>query len=381
MRNTYNEIRALQHVEDVVCVFGPIEGAFKFQYFNGNDYTRVGTPHDDGWRAARAAVKKAVELLTMATPDWDDRSPGEREFALEAVKKAGVKLFISLIQESERHDFLRIFNSINFLTVSTERDIPWEWMYIGQPDLPCDPMNFLGARLVISQSTNKSPTLISEAKSSRGWDRFNQPLNPDSSIGTQPGIHVRIAEDNRFKSAKLGLERAIFSSHGVNFSVLDPLSPGIPNDKRKFYSFFNNDQALSHFNCHGQSDEPSIYVTNRFELTINDLNDSGHVVPDGSTVMLNCCNSITISYDETSSIARTFKKQGAGIVIGTTASIDDTYAAQFALAFYARYLKGESAGESLLQARHEVIQKTSNPACLVYSLLGPFSHRLDAVVA
>jgi hypothetical protein len=380
MRDSSSRTRAILSQETVATVHGPIDRSFRFQ--RGQKYAKVETASERNRDNAIKAVKLAVQNLAITTQDWDDRSSAERERALERVKLAGINLFTTFVSAANEIDFLKVFDGVSFLGASTDTHVPWEWIYLGARDALCDPMKFLGARIVVGQSSPFSTTSPNEVSCRDDlWDRFNKSSDVKQALNYESGFGVRVAEDERLRSAALGLERAIFSDHGIPVQVLGSLTPGSAGEKKKYFSFINDDQDLSHFNCHGGDDELSLYVSSRYLMTVQDFLDSGHLIPEGSAVVLNCCNSMTTRYDEDPSLARAFEVRGAGVVVGTTGVIDDTYATLFARAFYERYLKCETAGTALLGARIEVIQSTNNPACLVYSLLGGFKHKLDAAVA
>jgi hypothetical protein len=55
-------------------------------------------------------------------------------------------------------------------------------------------------------------------------------------------------------------------------------------------------------------------------------------------------------------------------VIGTETLIPDKFAAAFAAQFYTEFLAGESMGQALIRAKHQMVCQYSNPLGMVYTM-------------
>jgi hypothetical protein len=93
-------------------------------------------------------------------------------------------------------------------------------------------------------------------------------------------------------------------------------------------------------------------------------------------VFLNCCNGITLSWSLKSSLADAFAKRRVSVVVGTTERVQDFYATEWADTFYKALFSGESVGDSILQARREMLDRDRNPMALLYAFLGRYDARL-----
>lgn len=371
--------RAHMTVPNVFQVFGPQgDGRFRLSQLALLRDSFLGTSSETDIRKARDGLREEVEALVVATSDWEDRLPQEREHVLEKVKTAGIALLDAVTLKAtpaERTNFLQILRQTNLIVSSTNFPVPWEWLYLGDAAQPCDPRQFLGSTHLVVLPQEKKYTVPPESNGSTGdFDRFNQPPPSKSVV-------VHMVENDRLLSARKGLEKAIFESRGTTVNTLVALNTTRRQEGlRRYRSFVSEGYHLIHFNCHARAEEgrtaARLEVSQNFCIELPDLACHEHVVPEGSAVVLNCCDGLTAKYEGTDTLAHAFAERGSGVVVAATAPINDAYATRFAECFYGRYLGGASVFEAMIAARRQVIADTGNPLCLAYGAIGNIHDRM-----
>ncbi|MGE5518047.1 MAG: CHAT domain-containing protein [Bacteroidota bacterium] len=375
--------RAHVTVPNIVQVFGPQgDGRFRLCQLALLRESYLGTSNEAAIRKAGDSLREDVEALVVATSDWEDRHPQEREQVLEKLKTAGVALLDAVTSGAtgaERENFRQILRQTELIVSSTDFPVPWEWLYLGDATQPCDLNQFLGSSHLVVLPREKRSTVPLESGGSTGdFDCFNQPPASDSLV-------VHMIENDRLRSAREGLEKAIFETRGTTVNTLVALNTTRrPEGLRQYRSFVSEGYHLIHFNCHARAGDrkadASLEVSQNFCIERPDLACDEHVLPEGSVVVLNCCDGMTAKYDSKHSLAHAFAERGGGVVVAATAPIDDAYATRFAECFYDRYLDGASVFEAMIAARKQVIADTGNPLCLAYSAIGNIHDRMPGAV-
>lgn len=354
-------------------IFGPVGDSFHLlrQGTGKAAKLRIASAHE--LDQAIAAVNRAVRDLAAATVDWPDREPAERERAVAAVVKAGVRLRKAVAKDDAAEQALRrTLEGALLFEAQTDKHVPWAWLYFGDPESPPDVGLFLGHKAVVGYIAPREAVRSNETERDPAWDRFNR-------APVDGPIDVNFAEDLRLASASTGAERMIFSGERWRLRALPTLRSEDAAALRKFYDFMAVPHHLAHFNTHAQAaaggDEASLTVSREFPIGAAQLTGPD-VLCEDAVVVLNCCDGMAVSFGIEGCLAIRFSWAGAAVVVGTTSPIEDAYATRFARLFYGHLIEGRSVGHALTLARRAMLTPGESPMCLSYALMGSYATRL-----
>jgi hypothetical protein len=350
---------------DMLTVFGPSEGKY---HFWGSDRKTIPTPFSRSMDGAITQLQQALAVLADTSTDWFDREDDEINTALEGLKTAGSNLFEALAPDPLVRDLLSMkLSTVSYLSALSHKNVPWEFIYLGDRNLPVNVFSFLGATRVVGRSLESFPIRTQSGLISPIVDKFKS-VSPDKVIT------IRVAQDKRLKSAQLMTEVEILKRGDYDVNILPDLHG--PSSLETLTSFLSMSSFLTHFNCHADEEVPgisvnTIYVSNEFAVDRDLIKTMP--IPQGSLIVLNCCHGQSFRHDVEDTLATSFASQRVAAVISATGRVDDTYATLWAEHFYTALFDGRTVGDSLLYARRAIITQTNNPCCLMYSLLGEFS--------
>ena len=294
--------------------------------------------------------------------------------ALKIVAKAGFRLFQRMffgpaadaqakrigqaLREMARKERLKIqINSKDFL-------MPWGILYMADTFDPdhVDPDLFLGFKHIVEHIPLQQAFHVTTTEID-GRSRFTVSLNLNSDIDAKMGIDVIARQRDYWKSAGHNTVVTIRDSdRDVMTALKDPSLP---------------DQML-YFYCHASSQslgqggpDASALVFRDGKLTLGDLAISAPmdtVLQGSPLVFINACESAELSPLFYDGFVPYFMGKGARGVIGTECLTPALFAAEWAKAFFDRFLEGKPVGEIFLDLRKSFFQEHHNLLGLLYAL-------------
>lgn len=348
-------------------VIGPSGGRLEFIDLEESEGFGIFHPNEGAMSAARTSLLAAVERLCDATYDWEYRGQDERDKVLNDLREYGAKLLTALAGARPREELIAILSRARHLTALSDHHLPWEFLYLGDVDKPASVRDFFGSNAVVGKHFEKRSNKRS-SPSTLSADR-----GPLTRLPNDVAVEFRYAEDSRLPSATSGAERAIFERLGVNIINLPALSD-TKASRDQLHHFMGASEHLTHFNCHADPEIPAesegaIFVTRVFKIDKRsiaelDLNES-------SIIVLNCCSSHTMRHDVQETVASEFRNKRVEAVVATTGNIEDAYGTRWAGHFYRALCGGQTAAQSILTARHAMLEETHpNLSALLYAYIG-----------
>jgi hypothetical protein len=350
-------------------VMGPGHG--KLEFFDpaeNETVDRLFHPDEFALSNARTELMNAVAKMSLATYDWEYRGEDERGKVLSDLREHGASLVSALAGDRPRENLIDILSDTDHLTCNTDFHLPWEFLYLGDPDGPVSVSKFFGSNAVVgkhfsSTSTNRSlPSMLS-------GDR-----GPLTRLPANSAIEFRYAEDIRLPSAISGAERAIFTRLGIRTIDLPSLTSGNAASFSSLQAFVSASEHVTHFNCHAEPEVPAathgaIYVTDTFK--IDQASIGTFELNEASIVVLNCCDGHTMRHDVRDTIASKFRSKRIEAVVATTGEIEDAYASRWAEHFYRALWAGDTVPRSILAARKAMLsEEYPNLSALLYAYIG-----------
>jgi len=326
------------------------------------------------FEAAMEDVGLAIRRMIVAGQDWADRGHDERQRTLDRLRDAGFDLLTTIAHEDNRVGFVEALRNTRYMQVAGERNIPWEFLYLGSRDKPASLENFFGAQAVVGHPIDRQDVPKLGAANS---------LRQDSVFARRPAgqpLISGLAEDLTLDSAKSAAEAAVLTNRGLAPIRLGPLHPPRRAALDTFGSFLNEATDLVHFNCHaiaGSRVRPSaISVTDSF--TINETEIADLSIEIDAVVVLNCCHGIALRRDTRDTVATAFAGRGVRAVVGPTNEVADDYATVWADHFYGAFLSGQPVGAAILSARQALFTAPgANPMALLYAFVGEYDASLE----
>lgn len=317
---------------------------------------------------------------------WEDfkalPTARERSLAFRArLQQLGVKLAEDVLPADLRSFFAAHPEQIDELTILTsgETDIPWELVYIADPDIDDDDKDesgFLGrAGLVRWIYNTPHPETL---RISAGRARYLCP---------------------RYADTELAL---IDAEHELDYLISDfaatELAPGDADSIRSLLT--NGEMDLLHFGGHGLTDDASdpplqqLLLAN-FVRSATDspdaysLEDLRRDLPNrpplafhdpGPLVVLNSCRlgRPPSKHSEQGGFAEAFLRGGAAAFVGCLWSVGDEPARDFVRAFYAGLRANKTIAEATIDARREA-RKSGDTSWLAYTVYAHPDARVEVV--
>jgi hypothetical protein len=314
--------------------------------------------------------------------DWKFHFDDVRLPVLEVLKTRGAALVTAFAGDGDRQLLVNLLSGIRHLRTYFDMHLPWEFMYLGDPEAEVRLDKFFGANAVIgrlpSQSNHRrrvTPSVLVDKGSFAGAPADD----PDAVATANP---YGYAEDVRLDSASYNTEYAIFTDRGIYPRRLAPVDKEDPHAMIKINAFLRDSMHLAHFNCH--ADPPKerntikgkLYVSDEFELDEARI-DAATVYP-GAIVVLNCCFGHTLRHGDLDTTAERLWKPHIPAIVATTAAIPDSYATRWARRFYDVLFAGQTVPASIATARQQLLAEPNpDPSALLYAYLGEPTARLS----
>jgi hypothetical protein len=352
-----------------VQVMGPGHG--KLEFFDPAENETIGRifhPDEFAVSKSRTELMTAVARMSVATYDWEYRDKEQRGKVLADLREHGASLVSALAGDRPRGDLIDILSDTNHLTCNTDFHLPWEFLYLGDPNGEVSVSKFFGSNAVVGKhfsSTSTRRSLPSTLLGDRG---------PLTRFPVSSAIEFRYAEDIRLPSARSGAERAIFARLGIRTINLPSLISGNAASFSSLQAFVSASEHVTHFNCHAEPEVPAathgaIYVTDTFKIDQTSIGT--FELNEASIVVLYCCDGHTMRHDVQDTLASKFRSKRVEAVVATTGEIEDAYASRWAEHFYRALCAGETVPQSLLAARKAMLsEEDANPSALLYAYIG-----------
>jgi FtsP/CotA-like multicopper oxidase with cupredoxin domain len=336
-----------------------------------------------------SAIKLArADLLRVVNYRHDGRAPFldqldipdvvERE-ALRTLARAGATLFNKLFDHPrstadarELGGWLRETATdprrrLQIQVVSDQAPLPWPLLYLGDASdgATLDWDLFLGMRHVIERLPIQMPGLDNEIPSDR--PQLSVSLNLHSGIDEQMRADYVARQQGWWTSTSTSRPRIHVTARTTRAEVLAALKDESTDD-RIFYLY-----------CHGHSsdvtdDEGPDASYLEFEdglLVLRDLKLDAPMrrqLQGRPLVFINACDSASMSSTFYDGFVPYFIAKGARGVIGTECEIPAMFAAEWARAFFDRFLDGEPLGDIVLALRRRFLAEHRNPLGLLYAV-------------
>lgn len=274
----------------------------------------------------------------------------------------GYNAFLQIFDKDARIRFREFLSYFRDAVIEVRTDdffIPWELLYVANPEESLSTENFLGSRHIIARMLDRESPFI------------------------MPYIYQSIPRIGLLMNNKLEYVKAKempFFDMLRRANKITLLKLGILNPSRKreglrdFEVFLADHLDIAHFACHAYGDQErhmrsSMELSNEFEITLDDLRMLEELrMPDNPIVILNACGTGNINSEHASFFAKDFLQFGARGVIATECEIPDDFAAEFTKQFYPEFLNGTPIGEALLKTRKYFIEEHKNLTALIYSM-------------
>jgi hypothetical protein len=323
-------------------------------------------PINETHEVTRAKNKIVKDFYAKMESDWGEDAK-EFDVFFDQVRTYGAALYNDLVPQRVKDALWKRRDEIGCIQVfSQEPSIPWELLYLTEPDGAISgDGRFLGELGLVRWLDNIHwPPSSLKARKGRAFY-----VIPDYA---DPGLTLAGAADE----AKMMKE--LFSAaevEGTRKGVVARLQAGGEVD-------------LLHFACHGAADENQIWnaglqmrgetrASGSFReeaLTLADIRGYARFAADGASfpiVFVNACQAGKAgrSLTGTGGLADAFLTRGVGLFVSTLWSIGDDVAGTFANVFYKRLLDGESVTQATRAAR-EASRKAAEPTWLAYTVYG-----------
>jgi hypothetical protein len=168
--------------------------------------------------------------------------------------------------------------------------------------------------------------------------------------------------------------------------VLSSLNGSAPNTQKivQLLSATTLSDDFIHFACHAQPHQTNVDKS-RLEITVDstkvkvqlaDLQVYGLRLAHRPLIFLNACATNARVLLQSKSFVDEFMRRGARGVIATECTMPDTFAAEFAHQFYARFLTGQPIGEALWDTRQCFLTEHHSLLGLAYALYADSQTRI-----
>jgi len=255
----------------------------------------------------------------------------------------------------------------------------WEMLYSGgmEEDLGRDALldGFWGCRHVIARRVIGT-----------GWGSLHPVMRAPS------GMLVLV---NNSLPQVVGAEVPALQDHAAQYSfrcrlldqALSTSGDGAPSTQNiiKYLSQTTFSDDLVHFACHAQPNKSNV-DNSRLEITVDghkvrvqlaDLQVYDLRLARRPFVFLNACATNARVLLQSKNFVDEFMRRGARGIIATECTMPDTFAAEFAKAFYERFLAGVlPIGEALWQTRQHFLSQHNNLLGLAYALYADSQTRI-----
>ena len=329
--------------------------------------------------AAMEDIGLAIDHMVIAGRDWADRGPDERQRALNRLRDAGYDLLTILAHEKDRDGFVKELLKTDYVQAGGERNVPWEFLYLGSREEPAVLQNFLGAHAAVGFPGDRQDV--------PGWLGQTTSLRSDNRYAIRPPgqpLISGLAEDHTLDSAMTKAEAMVLAKWGLSPITLKPLRGARVGALDAFSAFLSDAIDLVHFNCHAQAggrNKPS-QITLTDEFPIKETEIVGLAIEIDAIVVLNCCHGIALRRDTRDTVATAFADRGVRAIIGPTNEVADDFATLWADHFYAALVDGEAVGQAVLSARQSLFAlPNANPLALLYAFIGEHDARLAQELA
>jgi hypothetical protein len=310
-----------------------------------------------------------------------DIPPADRDAALTLLAKEGFRLYQKIFYHPAggsdarrlgdwlRHQATGTDEVLNIQLLTRNFPVPWGLLYIDDEWKPSatDWRRFLGMSHVIEQIPLQTTMTTPNGIIDSGSAGLSVSVNFNESIDEQ--MHADFVARQRlyWGSAADFQPPVTVVSRTKRDELVEALKDGATPD-----------QILYIF-CHAVAagltgdgpDASSLVLSGDERLTLGDLNLEAPttVQLNGSPlVFINACESAELSPMFYDGFVPYFMAKGARGVIGTECKTPALFAAEWAKAFFDRFLDGGSLGQTVLGIRREFFEQHGNPLGLIYGV-------------
>jgi hypothetical protein len=330
-------------------------------------------------RKAMMSVIQSVSGGALVFQDEIDIPQDAQDSALRTLARAGARLYQQLFEHDGGEDASKIGEWLRqyamdsqpgrtIQIVADQVPLPWAMLYLGDASegAELDWDNFLGMRRVVEQlplqkSLRTTSTEIVSEPSLAVSISLNTSI--DASRGT-----TLVAEHQKYwtdrAAARAGLSLV---SRSTKSEIVRALASGDTGDQ------------VVYFYCHataggqisGGADDAAIIMGKDDRTTLADLYLDAPTrvkLAGNPLVFINACESAELSPLFYNGLVPYFMAKGARGVIGTECKTPARFAAEWADAFFERFLDGAAVGDIVLQLRQDFVREHHNPLGLIYAI-------------
>jgi hypothetical protein len=318
-----------------------------------------------------------LEDITLRNIDRKNLSHKQLQKEISPLAELGHHLFERVFAKEDIRQVMQGLlthgDKVSIEIVSERFSIPWELLYPLNPYGDRQPLsyeNFWGMRHIVFRlvpQTNISPNALLAS------------LETDPHINVHSLPKVGLLTDRSLKSVEKveipHFER-LAASKAIDLKLLPPLSANEDEraEFRKYSEWWLNDFNLAHFACHasyegGLPQKQYIQLTEKFRISLMRMMGDPVKINGRPLIIMNACETGNLNPIYTLHFAREFMRSGARGVVATECPVRDDFAAKFSHELYARLLRSEELGKSVLQTRqHFLFGELRDPAGLTYSM-------------
>lgn len=330
---------------------------------------------------ARDASIRAISYLCRNNKRWQTNDSSVNEDILSRLAAAGANLLDELARHADggRKEIAAGLTAGDVLSVGSRSMLPWEFIYLSDPEKDVRLSEFLGAQTLIARWYPDARSI-----GRKTIPTFGNQIE-DIPFYHPPEFQIHLAQDDGLRSAVNGKERRIFEQFNVPLTELEPLSLANSESQDRLAEFIETSECLTHFNCHGEAandpetDGPGrLYVTKRFAADYKFIS-SIDLMP-GSMVILNACFGADLEANRKLCVSAAFARSEADTVLAAYHSLPDGMATTWARELYRQLLNGESIGIAMKGARDKILSEQENPNVLLYTLIGKWGTKLPGTI-
>ncbi|MFM0198314.1 CHAT domain-containing protein [Paraburkholderia fungorum] len=251
--------------------------------------------------------------------------------------------------------------------VAESMPVPWGMLYLGSvaQGIALDWSNFLGMRHIVEQIPLQEPMITVDNTICSDQPCLNVGVNFNDTIDAQMGMPFVVTQRQYWSG--LPPARVKVSARSTWTELMQALNDG------------ETPQHIIYFYCHAESRglaerggpyASSIALTDAARTLTDITLDAGTEVQLAGSplVFINACESAEMSPAFYDGFAPYFMSKGARGVIGTECRMPALFAAEWAGAFFTRFLQGNALGRTFLDLRCKFLNEHNNPLGLLYAV-------------
>lgn len=338
----------------------------------------------DGWVAeVRRVLRDDIVYMkhsdgTYVYQSGIDIPPEVNRVALQRLAKAGYRLYQRVFygpaadaQANLLGDRLRQMAQQGMLKIqvfSQQFTLPWGILYLADTYRAEDvsPEMFLGLNHIVEHIPLQPSMQVTDRRI-------------DSRSGLSVSLNVNVDIDEQVKKPVIAEQRKYWGNVGQRSDVRVTLRETRDDVAQALADAATADQVL-YFYCHavskslaegGGPDTSMLVLSDDGRLKLGDLYIDApprKILQGAPLVFINACESAELSPLFYDGFVPYFMAKGARGVVGTECETPALFAAELAMRFFDRFLKGEPLGRILLDLRREFYTDHNNLLGLLYAL-------------